>query len=229
MDPGPSPARQPWECRHSPVYLSQLYTPATRCLLFSMFSLTFFPCIALPVCAVCVWCVRYVVCYEACVFLILPGCAPPPNLLLVLLLIFFHPLAPKSPTRPCVGHTHIQTHTRSLVFFSHLCLLFPFFSPGLQKALVCREEGRERPAGRETQRWSDGGGGCCGGGVSGGEMKLCPSVHPTLPSSLSLGLLPPTARPVLPSEHVQGDSGLCLLPICPSVCVSAFVALPPPC
>ena len=27
MDPGPSPTRQPWECRCSPVYLSQLYTP----------------------------------------------------------------------------------------------------------------------------------------------------------------------------------------------------------
>ena len=27
MDPGPSPTRQPWECRRSPVYLSQLYTP----------------------------------------------------------------------------------------------------------------------------------------------------------------------------------------------------------
>ena len=60
-------------------------------------------------------------------------------------------------------------------------------------------------------------------------MKLCPSVHPTLPSPLSLGLFPPTARPVLPSEYVQWDPGLCLLPICPSVCVSAFVALSPPC
>ena len=73
MDPGPSPARQPWEWGHSPVYLSQFHTPSTRCLFFSMFSLTF-PRMALPVCVVCVWCVQYVVCYEACVFLILPGC-----------------------------------------------------------------------------------------------------------------------------------------------------------
>ena len=133
------------------MYLSQFHTPSTRCLFFSMFSLTF-PRMALPVCVVCVWCVQYVVCYEACVFLILPGCAPPPDLLLVLLLICsFHPLPPKSPTRPCVGHTHIQTHTRSLVFFSHLSS-FPIFlsgsseSSGLQRGRqreICRERNRD--------------------------------------------------------------------------------------
>ena len=58
-------------------------------------------------------------------------------------------------------------------------------------------------------------------------MKLCPSVHPTLPSPLSLGLLPPIARPVLPSEHVQGTQGSAFCPsVHPSVCLPLLPCLP---
>ena len=177
-------------------------------------------------CTVCVWCVRYVVCYEACVFLILPGCTPPSNLLLVLLLIFcsFHPLPPESPTSPCAGHTHVQTHTRSLIFFSHLCLLFPCFLLGASKSSGL-QRGRQRETCRE--RWRDGGGGWCGGGGSGWEMRLCPSVCPSHSPQPSLAgaftthcqtcaslRVCPVGHRALPSAHLS--IRLCVCLCCPA-------------
>ena len=86
-------------------------------------------------------------------FLILPGCAPPPNLLLVLLLICsFHPLPPKSPTRPCVGHTHIQRHTQGPSSFSPISVFFSHFSLWVFRKLWFAERKAERDLQGEKHR-----------------------------------------------------------------------------
>lgn len=61
-------------------------------------------------------------------------------------------------------------------------------------------------------------------------MELCPSVCPSQSPQPSLpGAFPTKCWAVLPSEYVPWDPGLCLLSICPNICVSASAAMPPPC
>ena len=111
--------------------------------------------------------------------------------------------------------THTYRHTQGPSSFSPISLLFPFFSLGLQKALVCREEGRERSAGRETEmerwRWRV----VWWWGIWRGDeaLSICPSHSPQ-----------PSLTGALPT-HCQTCASLRVCPVGPRALPSAHLSI----